>query len=422
MPEDYLGKIEFIANANQALVQIESLDKLLRKILEIAEEATGAEASSFLRYDSDTSILTFEVARNNGVEQDLARLLEGKVTLKSGEGIAGAVVESRKAQMVHDVAEAKEFSSRVDEATGYRTRSILCVPVVYIDEVMGVIQVLNPAHKVRFTHSDQRVLEIFASLAAVAIVRARLLEQKLKQKELEAQVAIASKIQSQCWPKMPEMEFGSHAWGKSLPAREVGGDLYDFISLWDGSYVFYVADVCGKGLPAGFVMAAIWSTIRSEARIGSGITELLRVVNAATYDFLSSESFFVTVSIGQYWPESGKLEMASAGHGVPLWHDGERFVDFPPLSGLALGVIEDSEYDSHTVTLEPGAMVMLYADGLNEAFNSAREMFGMDRPKELVVPSRADKWGQRLNDAVMKWTGDQEQTDDITLLGIWRDK
>ena len=205
MGEDYLKKIEFIANANQVLVQIEFLEKLLPKILEIAEEATGAEASSYLRYDEASSILTFEVARNGGVAQDLARMLEGKVTLRSGEGVAGAVVESRKAQMVHDVTESDDFCSLVDETTGFCTRSILCVPIIYIDEVLGVIQVLNPKKKVQFDHNDQRVLEIFASLAAVAIVRARLLDQKLKRKELEAQIEIVSKIQSQCWPKMPEI-------------------------------------------------------------------------------------------------------------------------------------------------------------------------------------------------------------------------
>lgn len=421
MSDNYLDKIEFIADANQALVHIESLEKLLPKILEIAEEATGAEASSYLRYDHESSILTFKVARNEGVEQDLAKLLEGKMTLQAGEGIAGSVIEKGHALMVHDVAETKSFSSRVDEATGYKTRSVLCVPVVHVDEILGVIQVLNPKDKAQFDDADQRVLGIFASLAAVAIVRARLLHEKLEQKELEAQVAVASKIQSKCWPKMPKMEDGSHAWGESLPAKEVGGDLYDCIPLWDGSYIFYVADVSGKGVAAGFIMAALWSTIRSEVRIGVGITQLLRIVNAKTYDFLSSETFFATVSIGQYWPENGKLEMASAGHGVPLWHDGEEFVEFPSLSGLPLGVMEDFTYESQTVPLDRGEMIMLYSDGLNEAFNPENEMFGLDRPKALVVPHDGEKWGRKLMDAVVDWYDGRDRTDDLTLLGIWRD-
>lgn len=421
MSDNYREQIEYVANANQALVLTDSLDELLPKILRIAEEATGAEASSYLQCNHSCSQLMFVVARNKGMEQDLGQMLEGKYELESGEGIAGAVLKSRTPLMVHNVDEAEDFSSKVDKATGYTTRSILCVPVIHMNDILGVIQVLNPKGKARFDECDQQVLEIFASLAAVAIVRARHMEERLKQKELEAQVAVASKIQSQCWPVMPSLSNGSHIWGKSLPAKEVGGDLYDCIPVRDGSYIFYVADVSGKGLPAGFIMAALWSSFRSEAHYCEDVTQLVQAVNSSSYDFLSSESFFATVSIGRYWPESGRLEMVSAGHGMPLWHDGTDFREFPKAYGLPLGVMEDAEYTSETVTLDPGAMVMLYSDGLNEAFDVHDEMFGIERPMEQVVPSDARQWGELLFKSVESWCRGRERSDDVTLLGIWRE-
>lgn len=419
--DSYREQIEYVANANQALVLTESLDELLPKKLEIAEEATGAEASSYLQCNNVRSQLVFVLARNKGVEQDLGRMLEGKYILKSGEGIAGAVLKNRAPLMVHNVADAEDFSSKVDEATGYTTRSILCVPVIHMDTILGVIQVLNPKSKARFDECDQQVLEIFASLAAVAIVRHRYMEERLKQKELEAQVAVASKIQSQCWPVMPELPHGSRIWGQSRPAREVGGDLFDCIPARDGSYYFYVADVAGKGLPAGFIMAALWSSFRSEAHYCDDVTELVEAVNRATFRFLSSENFFATVSIGRYWPENGQVEMVSAGHGMPLWHDGADFREFPKVYGLPLGVLQEAKYKSESVTLTRGAMIMLYSDGLNEAFNLNDQMFGLERPKDLVVPSNAEKWGERLFEGVFLWGRGREQTDDITLLGLWRE-
>lgn len=420
MSDTYREKIDFVANANQALVHVESIAELLPEILSIAEEATGAEASSYLEFDAGTDLLTFKVARNNGVTQDLAKLLEGKVTLRKGEGIAGRVVETGEARMVHDVATTKRFSSRVDEATGYHTRSVLCVPVMHMDEILGVIQVLNPQNKSTFDDSDQAVLQIFASLAAVAIVRSRLVEQKLAYRALEAEMELAAKLQARCWPDIPQLEDGCHAWGSSLPAKEVGGDLYDCIPLEDGSYLFYVADVAGKGLAAGFVMATLWSAIRSQARYVMSVTGLLREVNRVTHEIFSRDAFFATIGLLRFWPDSGKLEMASGGHGVPMLHDGERFIELPRLTGLPLGVLDDTEYSSHITLLDPGSTVMLYSDGLNEAFNPQGEMFGLDRAQGLVTPGNGQLWGQRLMEAAILWSGGRERTDDITLLALWR--
>lgn len=421
MLDDYARKIDFIARANQELVKVDSLEVLLPRLLAIAEEAIAAEASSFLRYHPDSGALSFAVVRNQGADTPLVEQLQGKVLLQPGEGIAGRALQERATQLVHDVRTAEDFSPRIDNATRFTTRSILCVPVLHLDEPLGVIQVLNPRHREQFDHIDAKALEIFASLAAVAIARARHLQERLQQKELEAQVQMAAKIQRCCWPSIPELSHGSRVWGVSHPAAQVGGDLYDIIPLPDGSCLLYLADVSGKGLPAGFVMAALWSTIRSEARQGLGPAALLRRVNAVTFPFLSGEYFFATICMLQYWPQEGRAELALGGHHPPLLFDGRDYAPLPRLEGLPLGTVEDLEFGSHSFHLPRGGMLLLFSDGVTEAACQDGRCFGLPRLLELLQREGARHWQEPLLAALQAWSAPAPQTDDITLLALWRD-
>ncbi len=415
----YIEKIDSIASANQALVKVDSLKELLPMLLDIAERTTDAEASSFLRYDPDTGELSFSVVRNEAMRDSAVGALAEQMTLGSGEGIAGRAIAERRSLLVDDVYSTMEFSPRVDSKTGYRTRSILCVPVLHFDVPLGVIQVLNPKHKFSFDELDIKALEIFASLAAVAIVRARHMEEQLKQRELQAQVDMAAKIQRCCWPKLPDLGHGTKLWGRSAPAKEVGGDIYDVIPQQDGSCLLYVADVSGKGLPAGFVMAALWSTIRSEAAKGRPVEELLAAVNAATFTFLTGEYYFATIIMLRYHPDSGEFEVACGGHGLPVLYDGHAFQDLPRLQGLPLGTTEEFVFTSHTGVLPPGGLLLLYSDGVNEAFDAKGEMFGMQRMLDIVV-QEGDGWCEALFQALEAWSPEGGQSDDITVLGIGR--
>lgn len=419
--EEYARKIEYIAAANQSLVKVDSLELLLPKILEIAEQSSQAEASSFLRYDPDTGMLLFDVVRNNGANQSMSDSLQGRIFLRPGEGIAGEALQKRCTIAVDNVDNAEHFSTRIDAITGYKTRSILCVPVLHLGEPLGVIQLLNPRGRQRFDPIDAKALEIFASMAAVAIVRAKHMQERIRQKELEAQVDLTARIQRCCWPRMPEMGHGSHVWGRSRPARQVGGDLYDVIPLEDGSQLLYLADVSGKGLPAGFVMAALWSTMRSEARKDLPVAELLGRVNAMTFPFLSGEVLITTICLLRYQPQDGRVQMALGGHSPPLLLREGAFADLPRLDGLPLGTMEDVRYESLDVTLPPGGMLLLYSDGVNEAFSPSGEMFGLERLMRVARQAQPGRCGPAVFQALEAWAAGAGQSDDATLLTLWRD-
>ena len=240
--------------------------------------------------------------------------------------------------------------------------------------------------------------------------------------QLKAQLETATKIQSLFWPKIPVLEAGGHIWAKSAPATYVGGDLYDVIPLPDGSLLAYVADVSGKGVPAALIMAALSTNIRSEALIQSEMNTLLDTVNNTLHSLTSEEGFFATIVLGRYWPASGKLELALGGHLQPLWIGPGGLENLPELKGMSIGVKPDVHYEKKEILLSPGEAVLFFSDGVIEAENEDKELFGNERLIDYIQNAKGPPWGKGLLDLIGGWRGEAQANDDLTLLEIWRDQ
>ena len=414
-------RLKNLVKASQSLAGIESLDDLLPQLLDLAQEVTDAEASSILLYNPKLNILEFSLAKNETLGERTEQILKSNVELKMGEGLAGWVAVNRQPVMIQDVQQDTRFFKEADHYTGFYTRTLLCVPIVYGEELLGVIEVLNSKNKPCFNVEDEEILDSFAHLAGVAIIRSRLLEAQLKQQRLRIELEAASQIQSQFCPECPEMEGGSNAWAVSLPADFVGGDLYDVTPMLDGSWLVYVADVCGKGLPAALVMVALWARIRSEALVQQEVDKVLESVNSAMYSLLAKEGFFSTIILGKYWPATGRMQLVRGGHPFPLWFVGEGLGKIPELRGISLGVIPNPKYEIKEIILEPGQSILFITDGVTEARNERDEMFGSTRLPEYVKIAKGPPWGSKLLDEIQTWRANAEITDDLTILEIWRD-
>lgn len=414
-------RLKNLVKASQSLAGIESLDDLLPQLLDLAQEVTDAEASSILLYNPKLNVLEFALAKNEALGEETEQILKSNVELKMGEGLAGWVAVNRKPVIIQDVQQDTRFFKDADHYTGFRTRTLLCVPIVYGEEFLGVIEVLNSKNKPCFDAGDEEILDSFAHLAAVAIIRSRLLDTQLKQQKLRIELEAASQIQSQFCPQCPEMEGGSNVWAVSLPAAFVGGDLYDLIPMPDGSWLVYVADVCGKGLPAALVMVALWARIRSEASVQQEIDKVLKNVNGAMYSLLAREGFFATIILGKYWPATGRMQLVRGGHPFPLWFVGKGLGEIPELNGISLGVVTSPVYQTEEIVIEPGQSIVLVTDGVTEARNESDEFFASHRLPEYVKTADGPPWGSRLLDEIQTWRGDAEITDDLTILEIWRD-
>jgi sigma-B regulation protein RsbU (phosphoserine phosphatase) len=416
-------RLKRLIEANHSLADMESLEELLPRLLELAKDVTGAEASSVMLYNARRDVLEFASVKDEMVGIDLAEVLKSKVELKMGEGISGWAAQHRQTVIVCDARNDPRFFRGADKQTGFVTRNLVCVPLVHRHELLGVISVLNAKDKPCFDAEDQELLESFANLAAVAIIRSRLFETRMKEERLEAKLEAAAKIQALFWPRLPgQLGADTRVWAVSIPAAFVGGDLYDVIRLPDGSWLVYVGDVSDKGLPAALLMASLSTKIRSEALLHQDVDRLLESVNDSMADLMAEEGFFATLALARYWAETGRLEMSLAGHPAPLWIVGDRLRPMPELRGISLGIAPGAKYEKRAIPLAPGESLIFVTDGVTEAENEKRELFGQQRLLEYVRNGIGPPWGTGLLDMVNAWRAGAEVSDDITLLEIWRDR
>jgi serine phosphatase RsbU (regulator of sigma subunit) len=257
-----------------------------------------------------------------------------------------------------------------------------------------------------------------------SMLRIKTLHDKVHEQsaQLKLQLETATKIQSLFWPKMPELEPGSHIWGTSVPAAYVGGDFYDVIPLSDGSILAYVADVCDKGVPAALIMAAVSTKIRSEAQQESEVEKLIERINNSTYQLLSEEGFFITIVLTRYWPASGKMQILLGGHLPPFWINERGIRKMQASSNISLGATPDARYEKSELLISPGESVLFYSDGVIEARNENMELLGRGRLVDFLNDLKGPPRGKCLLEFVRGWQGNEAISDDITILEIWREK
>lgn len=240
---------------------------------------------------------------------------------------------------------------------------------------------------------------------------------ELRQAELEQELQLARDIQQgillAAVPLLPGWEMST----VSAPARDLGGDLYDFLDLPDGRLGLMIGDVSGKGLPAALRMAVARTVFRHEARRGESAARTLEAVNRIICSDIPQG--MITMIYMQLDPHLGTLQIANAGHTYPfIVADGISELE---ISGLPLGVFDESEYDEIEVVIEPGTSILLYTDGVTEATNTAEEMFGEAHLLELLASHASLKpsaMQRMLLREVRSWSPVQD--DDITMVLLRR--
>src|SRR3954454_8041859 len=300
----------------------------------------------------------------------------------------------------------------------------LAVPLISQGELIGVLNLGPRLSEQDYSTDDRKLLDNLAAQAAPALrvgqlVREQEAEAATRQR-FEQELEVARLIQQHFLPKeLPDLP-GWHVAAYYRPAREVGGDFYDVIPLSDGRVGFVVGDVTDKGVPAALVMSATRSVLRASAQrlIEPGVV-LARVNEHLCPDM--PEKMFVTCLYGVLDVESGRLRFANAGHDLPYVKTANGVVELRA-RGMPLGLMPGMFYEEKEITLEPGDSVLLPSDGVVEAHDPERAMFGFPRLKETVA---AAPGGQQLIDRVLSdldtFTGSgAEQEDDITMVTLER--
>ena len=346
----------------------------------------------------------------------------GLLLTQEGMLVAGPP-ESRTPKAEVEAA-LEEIRQGADEATGkdmsIRRFQMVREPHWQIVQVYRTREIFARIWKMR----RQQVLLILLGLAILAFMIERFIrsESKLRkaseeQARISGELAVAQRIQREMLPT----SFPSFVYGSLEPAREVGGDLFDFF-IRDGKLFFCIGDVAGKGVPSAMLMSVVHSLFRMVSRTEESPSKILSMLNGELCRGNDS-NMFVTFFVGCLDLYSGELYYASAGHDKPFIIADEVSM-MPAQSNLPLGVFPDTRFEEQKCSLSPGTTLLLYTDGLTESKNVERKQFGRERVVEVLnafVKSREqspDRLVASLSKAAHKFAGKAPQSDDLTVLVV----
>src|SRR5829696_7345716 len=263
----------------------------------------------------------------------------------------------------------------------------LAVPLVSQGELIGVLNLGPRLSEQEYSSDDRKLLDNLAAQAAPALRVGQLVREQqaeaVTRQRFEQELEVARLIQQNFLPKeLPDLP-GWQIAAYYRPAREVGGDFYDVIPLSDGRVAFVVGDVTDKGVPAALVMSATRSVLRASAQRLIEPGEVLERVNEHLCPDMP-EKMFVTCLYGVLDPATGLLRFANAGHDLPYVKTADGVVELRA-RGMPLGLMPGMDYEEKEKVLQPGESVLLHSDGVVEAHDPDRDMFGFPRLKETVA-------------------------------------
>jgi serine phosphatase RsbU (regulator of sigma subunit) len=344
----------------------------------------------------------------------------------SGDADGGSVqvMREREILLVEDIEASDSDTCGADwlRSEGFRGHAL--VPLVVDSRSIGVLMI--DMRQPRLWDQDEvRFLRLMANQAAIAIEQARLHREEIERQRLEQELAVGRQIQ---FSMLPEGRPAVPGWAFDAfyqPARQVGGDFYDFFELpgEPGRLGIVIADVADKGVPAALMMALSRAVIRAAALEDRGPAATLRQANRLILKD-SRDSLFVTAFYAVLDTGSGRLTYANAGHNRPLWlRAGTGELQELAARGIALGAIEEAELEERAIDVAPGDVLVLYTDGVTEAMDAEAEPFGVERLRQVVAAhpeASPEQIISALEGAVRDFAGDVPQSDDIALFVVWR--
>jgi phosphoserine phosphatase RsbU/P len=390
------------------LSSILNVDELLNRVAELLRRLIDYQMFSILLLDSSGEKLQhrFSLRFNENIH------LKHEVPL--GHGIVGIAAQTCKAVLVPDVKKDPRYVEANPE-----TRSELAVPLIYKDKVIGILD-LEHTRRGFFTDDHCRTMMTLAAQVAIAIENARLYEEIARQeRRLERDLALARELQTrllpQTLPKLPHLELAA----KFVPARTIGGDLYDFIPYSLSRLGIVIGDVSGKGAPAAIYAALVSGILRSHAPIEPSPAEMLRAVNLSLAE-RRIEAQFVSLIFAVWDDQSRTLQISNSGLPRPI-HVQAGKNEVIEATGLPLGLFDDASYDELRFKTKPGDMFVFFSDGILDARNRDGELFGRGRVESLIAACAGKSIGCMVDTifkAVAEHSAGVETFDDQTVVAL----
>ena len=393
---------EVAREANSILV----VEELLRRAAELVKRVIDYQILGILLYDPATGVFRHRLDVKYG------QSAQGKLRVIANEGIVGTAVSTSQPVRVPDVTLDSRYIMVNPE-----TRSELAIPLIHKGKVIGVLDLESPQTNY-FTEDHVQTLSILAANLAVSLENARLYEQLARDEaRMERELTAAQRLQTALLRPVPTVDFGLDIAARILSAREVCGDLYDFLSYGTQQVGIALGDVSGKGSAAALYGAVATGILRSLSPHKLQPSELLRQLNQLVCD-RRVDGRYMTICFATWQKGRHRLRIANAGQSQPLlWKDGR--VEQITLTGFPIGIFDDATYEEWSVQLSPGDVLLFYSDGITEASNREGKFFGTSRLQNLFSANTNLSSGDladRILEDVQDFTQGGPITDDRTLV------
>lgn len=398
--------LQVLNEISRELTSILNLDQLLARVGELLSRVIDYQMFSILLLDEPSQTLQHRFSLR------FKENIQLKHDIPIGRGLVGAAAAERRVIIAPDVHKNPRYIQLNPE-----TRSELCVPLIYKDKLIGVLDLEN-TRRGYFNEDNTRTVETLAAQIAIAIENARLYERIQKEeRRLEQDLAMAREVQQHLLPPACPILANAEVAAKFIPAHTLGGDIFEFLEYSGGRTALLVGDVSGKGAPAALFAALVGGIIRSTATAEPMPSEMLTAINVALNE-RRIEARYVSVTYAIWDDEQRTMHLANSGQPRPIYcHGGQP--ESVESTGLPLGLLEDAEYDEVTIHAKPGDVFVLFSDGIVDALNAKDEQFGRKRIEDVVSKHHersAEEIVKAIFDAVAKHSNGVPVFDDETVV------
>jgi len=398
--------LTLLTEISRELTSILNVDQLLKRVGDLLRKMIDYQMFSILLLDDSKQKLVhrFSVRFKENIQL--------KHDIPISRGLVGAAVQEKRAILVADVHKDKRYIKLNPE-----TRSELCVPLIYKDNVIGVLD-LEHTRRGYFTEDHVRAMSTLAAQVAIAIENATLYERLAREEQrLEHDLAMAREVQHHLLPPSCPNLPGADVAARFNPAHAIGGDMYDFLDYKFPRACVVVGDVSGKGAPAALYAAMVSGIMRSLAHSEPPPAQMLTSVNRALNQ-RRLEPTYVVLCCALWDDERKIMRVANSGLPRPIYlHQGHAHMI--EAAGLPLGMFEDAAYDEITIHASPGDVFVFLSDGIIDAGNQHDQQFGRTR-LEQVVDKHGKNNAREIVDAIFaaadEFSAGTEVFDDQTVV------
>ena len=403
-----------IADMAKMLILPQSVDEMFNQALDLLGNVVHAERSAIFAADEVTgevSLLNYRIANKTSSEQFVI-----------SRTIVKEVLNKKNAVFFSDLISDERFA-RQESIVVSGIRSVMAIPMVDEDKVMGILYLdtTDPSH--RYSEDTLKLVATFGNILAAKITNHNLLKERQEKQALESELSIASQIQEGLMPKILPQVPGYNFHAFQMQCKMVGGDLYDVAQLADGRILFLLADVSGKGMGA----ALLASNILSAFRMLRGMANFdCADATARVSEQLAGTSRggdFATVFLAVLDPAKNSLQFVNAGHNPPLLVKTDGTHNYLDSTGIPIGIFGGFAWTQSEITIEAGDRIWIFTDGIPEAHNVEAELYSDERLEKFLTESRKanlPEATEALIGDVSKFVGEAPRSDDITLLVLQR--